>query len=337
MGAPTVYRSDDPGAPVWNNQNGFVDVLKACLVNGYPGRAAAGWSVLYDDFATSGNLSLTNSAGSGVLGVYHPLTSGLLQRSPIIYCAEAMQDASHPVNGRSYLNGFADTAAIPFGTNDWHYTGLYRQDYGTDWVVIASENFCVMFYCANTGASLLFGSPQSHFFAGTYSPLMLGFGAIDSVIGLGGGESAVLQGNFYVVGGARGQGSANPISSFSPFSYLESDSLDGNLANLHAHLFPFAGVASHTMLAGAPMVRVGLMARGSVSYSGVAPQLGYIPGVYTPLGVSSMSSQYYVNRYMPPAPIESFKTVIEVGGKSFICGITNNSDPVFISLGAEDW
>lgn len=50
--AVTVYRWDDPGAPQIGSANlwaGFLNILKKCLVEGYGAKAAAGWTVEYED------------------------------------------------------------------------------------------------------------------------------------------------------------------------------------------------------------------------------------------------------------------------------------------------
>lgn len=45
---PTVYRDTDPSAPVLTGQVGsLIALLDACLVNGYTGKTAAGWSKPY--------------------------------------------------------------------------------------------------------------------------------------------------------------------------------------------------------------------------------------------------------------------------------------------------
>jgi len=43
MGVPTLFRSDDTGAPTLSGTEGsLIDVLKACLVDGYGAKAALG-------------------------------------------------------------------------------------------------------------------------------------------------------------------------------------------------------------------------------------------------------------------------------------------------------
>jgi len=48
----TLYQSTDSGAPALSGQAGsLLEVLDACLVNGYGGKAAAGWGIAF----SSGN------------------------------------------------------------------------------------------------------------------------------------------------------------------------------------------------------------------------------------------------------------------------------------------
>jgi hypothetical protein len=77
MGAvPTVYRWDDAGVPGrpggntgYDKINYIAEVLRACLVNGYGSKSAAGWAELHYSPAaggTYGQLVLTNSEQLGV-------------------------------------------------------------------------------------------------------------------------------------------------------------------------------------------------------------------------------------------------------------------------------
>lgn len=66
MAIPTVYRSTDPGAPTFPRQRGAqIEVLRACLVDGYGSQAPAGWSEPYTDTYKA---VFQNSASSGGTG-----------------------------------------------------------------------------------------------------------------------------------------------------------------------------------------------------------------------------------------------------------------------------
>lgn len=71
----TVYHRDDPGAPVLTAGTtsglGFTAlkaVLKACLVNGYGTKAAAGWELIYE---TADRIALRNGSHTGYIGLFH--------------------------------------------------------------------------------------------------------------------------------------------------------------------------------------------------------------------------------------------------------------------------
>jgi hypothetical protein len=71
MGLPvTVYRWDDVGAPQLSaspKPSEVIDVLKACLVNGYGDKTPLGWSVSFEDIATS-KIVFTNDVSAGGSG-----------------------------------------------------------------------------------------------------------------------------------------------------------------------------------------------------------------------------------------------------------------------------
>lgn len=50
----TVYRWDDPGAPQLSTRKAseWIEILRKCLVTGYGSKAAAGWSVAFEDAAS---------------------------------------------------------------------------------------------------------------------------------------------------------------------------------------------------------------------------------------------------------------------------------------------
>lgn len=61
--AITVYRSDDPSAPLLNNTIGaFTNLMKAILVDGYGAKPSAGWTLELED-APSGRAIVKNATG----------------------------------------------------------------------------------------------------------------------------------------------------------------------------------------------------------------------------------------------------------------------------------
>ena len=66
MTAPKIYRYDDTNAPVVNGQRGSaISLLKACLVDGYGDKPAAGWTMPYSDAAGKAVFRGNPYSGSG--------------------------------------------------------------------------------------------------------------------------------------------------------------------------------------------------------------------------------------------------------------------------------
>ena len=80
--AVTIYRHSDSGAPAlpssssYEGAGWYMDVLKACLVTGYGSKAAAGWTMDYED-TTANKRRMAISNGNGVLEMITRGTTGL--------------------------------------------------------------------------------------------------------------------------------------------------------------------------------------------------------------------------------------------------------------------
>lgn len=79
MADPILYSWDDASGPgrleaVSTSNRSLVDLLKACLVDGYTGKAAAGWTEEYSDLA-NGKLVLRNNTVTGT-GTYVRVVNG---------------------------------------------------------------------------------------------------------------------------------------------------------------------------------------------------------------------------------------------------------------------
>jgi len=202
MGAPIVYRSDDPGVPVLGDrQDQFYQIFRACLVDGYGTKASAGWSVVYDDWENSGWATFTNAGQSGVLGIVRAAAS----YQPLLFIADAMIDATTPVNARS---GYVDIEVpwTPSDTNGAYHRPIAYSLNIIKWCVVATANTAFIM----TGASSLFTFPSSAWSSSNGG--FLAFGAFSDVRGLG-SASAALVGNFLLIGGARYGSNDNNSSS----------------------------------------------------------------------------------------------------------------------------
>jgi hypothetical protein len=129
MGLPvTVYRSDDAGAPQFTEgmkPSELINVLKKCLVTGYGSKAAAGWSVAFED-APNNQIVFRNSTSlaSGGFVKFWPRSAG------------------------DVIKGVVNFQAAPFLTSinpDWITTNAVgwrcqtgAGNYTKNWVVIAT-------------------------------------------------------------------------------------------------------------------------------------------------------------------------------------------------------
>ncbi len=110
----TVYSYDDAGAPwypasVLNESSGYLkrylliyETLKMCLVDGYPGKLAAGWSMLFDEIAlgTGHRYAITNASKSGVLVI----TSKGTYYAPKVTICDSALDLDTLINDWSFAN-----------------------------------------------------------------------------------------------------------------------------------------------------------------------------------------------------------------------------------------
>lgn len=191
MTAPTIYRSDDPGAPVISDsRDGLYQILKACLIDGYGSKAAAGWSVVYDAWVSDGVFSLTNALQTGVLGLKW---LDNVSYGPGFFVCEGMIDAVTPVNARSGKNALSslddltDVAGWQRATFSANVGSIHTQ-----WVVIANDN-TALFFMGND--NVLF-SPHITLTGNSYLQFC-GFGAAQNAAGLADGDV----GNFHIIGG----------------------------------------------------------------------------------------------------------------------------------------
>src|SRR5690606_28374153 len=232
MGAPTLYSWDDPGAPAWiSNANGMgmYEVLHRCLVTGYGNKPAAGWSVVFDEFATNGNYSVTNGPKTGVFGLYHSRESGVKGYEPIMYVAEAMLAADEAINGRSFLTAISQTGFSYSYNITAHGIGYKATggSYSPRWVVIANDRWCwIIMPQAVLGHNAFNANPPLHNADAWAGCPVVGFVAINSPLAAMGAGDNVEFGNFHLIGGSSGVGLVYPsqvMSGAMPWSGLRDD------------------------------------------------------------------------------------------------------------------
>ena len=130
MAAPIVYRWDDGNAPVARGERrSLVDILRACLVDGYGTKPAAGWTLVFIN-ATFDKAAFRNNPVTGT-GFYLQIdgAGGVNAHQPKIQAFESMTseaDGLFPFNPGSLFA--CDTSSID-GT------------VARPWVLIADDRF----------------------------------------------------------------------------------------------------------------------------------------------------------------------------------------------------
>lgn len=337
MTAPTIYRWDDPGAPTFPDaDNSFYEIIYGCLVNGYEGKAAAGWASLYDTWGVNGKACIQNASKSGVLGLVRCSNANY---PPALYVADGMVDADTPIAAKSGRYVITDLNLL--SATGAKYQRPWEQVKPSQWVVIANENFAIVWVVCNTGSLMGSGSVGAQAY-GLYS---VALGAIDSARGLGKGTSAQL-GNFVILGGyhnrsnrsygyyksvwrnARDNTNHSTVdlgsdgargalaSTFFPSIVNEqSQILKNDNAVARFRLSPLDIVATHGDLLDGWQV-------GSANMILHDSSLGY--------GENPISVMGHLNK-------QQLKDIIDIDGKQYVTAFVRGDAPVFISLAAEDW
>ena len=335
MSAPTIYRSDDPSAPsqVGNVKNAVYEVLRACLVDGYTGKQAAGWSVVYDAWATDGVCTFTNAAGSGVLGVHH---NSYANYGSIMFVASAMVDATTGVDVR--CGRYATTIAAMGDSSLMSHPMIMHSNVpdATDhWCVIANENFCAVWFA--TSSSQLFGSAHT---VSNYNMLShLFFGAAESLVGLGGVPDP-QPGNFVLAGGGDGAVFSGNwrLSSFYHGTVLTNADAVISSGEAAVHVVPYATI-SNSMGAVGDVLRarfypLSLAVSDGTTSTSQARQICELPMLQT---VPWIRYGTFGLDLLPAAGYGAIDDVFTMDGKNFVWAPLIYGEFVAVSLDAADW
>lgn len=153
MGTPTYYSWKDTGGPGRNLTVGATrlqqlkQILKACLVDGYSGKAAAGWSMVHDFVSTTADsgFSMKPASGAGIINLVQPLSNGYLY----VYLAEtaattgqALITGENVWSGSYNVGGNAGTRhTLYVGNNDGSQANLNN----LRWFVVADAETFIIF------------------------------------------------------------------------------------------------------------------------------------------------------------------------------------------------
>lgn len=202
----TVYTHFDAGAPTLSGTTALSKmraVLKACLVDGYGDKPAAGWTMPHD---VSGGFSLSN--GDGVVSFTARATD---QNFLDIYVMESITDASTKipsgVNRRSGVWSDLENA----GPSVRHYLNFSTSGspgsfnyslHGNKWTVVADEKTCIAYlYGLNSSGQVQEfvggSSTAACIYIGKYWPYSGAVAGPETFIAIGGDRQVTTTGGWF--------------------------------------------------------------------------------------------------------------------------------------------
>lgn len=328
MPVPTIYRSTDVGAPAWsgsaNAQNRakfMMQVLKACLVDGYAGKDPAGWTLIGHDDAMP-QLAIANGSETGALRLTYSASSIFLS----VYQSMSAIDAG--VGGVS-LDYVVSSQGL-------RQVGPPPQFDSSRWCVVADHKSAVMWWCPSA-APEDWTSLGAWTLGATYGLIVLGEAVMTTGLALDG--SAL--GNF-IAGPCRSIASGCWIPGYAGSAlYSVAATPDGSI---NAPALP--GYADMGSLGSNGIIDYGAEylvpyvifmsapAPGSTEPSASRRAIGHIRGLLRSL---FHGATYWRARFASDAPPG---TVINIAGREMmpIPAINTGESPTcFISLEADDW
>lgn len=217
--AVTIYRHSDSGAPAlpssssYEGAGWYMDVLKACLVTGFGSKAAAGWSMVYED-TTANKRRMAISNGNGVLEM---ITRGSAGLGFVIWdsittpgVGAAMDDTFADVMSDG-VNGWKHEQVAAPGADSETWAGLYTTYFSTSyaaeigWTVFADDKSAwILFHYPPEDAR---SEPTDPITKGNYQHPQIFIGAAKSP-----DLPRSHAGNFFIGYGGVGAGTATPTS-----------------------------------------------------------------------------------------------------------------------------
>ncbi|MFT0212828.1 hypothetical protein VQ643_09455 [Pseudomonas sp. F1_0610] len=169
MAKPIIYTSEDTNGPgvalTGNIQNKLKQILKRCLVDGYPGKPAAGWKMIHEH---PEGFSMTN--GIGIIN-FASNQAGQSQTTAVVYLAETATDVSSAViKGINLSSGQFKADFNSITTRHLlAFNGTLRTLKNVRWCVVADDKTAIFLINAADGysqpvCSLYFGQFASDYF-----------------------------------------------------------------------------------------------------------------------------------------------------------------------------
>lgn len=330
-----IYSSLDAGAPALPNVSGqrFLDnvklILKACLVDGYTGKPAAGWTIAHEH---ADGISFSN--GEGVITFIYGATAQATQ----VYIMETVTDGSTAlpagVNRRSgpWYEGSSDTARAWF-TNYMHGTAANKA-----WVLVADE--ASVYFMAQTGTITTADTPShqaSSIYFGRFYPVGGGVG----FCALGGSSSSGV--GSYLLGNLNSQ--VGTVLRH-PITNLSDQGVSPKYGSLGLTLGPGAlqNLALDKVSPGAVQFSRALMLGWGAGVSGsTSANLAFVCGQLRGLMVDQAIGATYLTPILQrlgvttPVSTDRLKAVT-IGSKSFLPAYQHTNDlGGFLSLDEADW
>ena len=196
MSIPVVYSSTDAGAPTFipDDQTTWLALIKQCLVYGYTGKAAAGWTLAYED-TVAHTLVLQQGTGN---------KRYLWLGSPGYINNGGAQDIRYLVaQSYLYMTGINSGTGMYPGVNNtnwWSFANQYNatSTVSQKWVIVATSKFFLVYlYPTQTWSGdgykpkivYMFGDFKSNVNGDTYNTILTGYSAA-----LGGYNGCFTQG-----------------------------------------------------------------------------------------------------------------------------------------------
>lgn len=329
------YSSLDTGAPALSGDlyDRLRAIFKACLVDGYGSKPAAGWTLGHD---VSGGFSLSN--GDGVINLVRTATSGVA-----VYIMEAITDASTAlaggVNRRSagWYDGSSATERFYLFSNGGLYGGT-----NPHWVLVADEK--TVTFCAGGSTSTADQTNSGYSTA-------IHFGNYINSLGLTGAASFCCLGGHNAPGTSSGQVLGSSSYRFgmvlrNPYNGLVEQGVTpryGASAAMHSR-----GVTSMTAIPTLQVdrllpVRAGLMCYGAglngSATATTAALAGYLRGLISEPMLCSGKLSNVLTLFGVSNVWQSRCAALSLpGGRSWVPIYPHESDMgFFASLDAADW
>lgn len=337
---PTVYRWDDPGAPDLNaimptsddkRRLFFHTVIRACLVDGYGSKPAAGWAMQHEEITQGGcRFAIRNAIKTGSL-LYE---GGAFSGGAGTQLADTLWACSDVPNIDTPLNAWSREVKYELrGSGTYHKTGIYDASSIDAWVVVANENFAVLV----TGRSAYEFNSNSVEFSDNYSTCV-GFGVMNTATV--GTVAGPLQGNFFIAGGGYGgYAGRDDYAGFGAQGFTSISDMVGNEKGVaHSVAVATPGIATASLLNAWLPRSIVFYQSGASSLSGSSTSYKELAAVVTGVHKLDMypESRAVLTSFMLAKGFE-YGVPVSISGTSWLIFKCDDYFVNAVSLDPEEW